>query len=112
VRHALGHAIAVLFRETAGDDDLHTRVGRLDRLPMVEPPVGLLLRVVAHGAGVEHQHRRVVGALGERVAGGGRAAHDVLRVGFVHLAAVRLDVDRRHYFVSFVAIIASSSIGR
>ena len=65
-------------------------------LPVRDAPVRALLRVVAHRARVEHEHRRVFGPLRQREARRDRAALDVLRVGLVHLAAVRLDVDLRH----------------
>ena len=55
---------------------------------------------------------RVFRSLGQREPGADCAARDVLRVGLVHLTAVRLDVDRGHYFLSRSVSIVSNSKGR
>ena len=52
-----------------------------------------LLRVLAHGAGVDEDHVRLLGAVDEAVPGAGEDRGHQLRVGHVHLAAVGLDVD-------------------
>jgi len=71
---------------------------RSDRLPMVQPAVSALLRVVATVHVLSTAPMRS-GAFRERIPGARRAPYDVLRVGLVHLAAVRLDVDRRPLFL-------------
>src|SRR5712692_7605915 len=98
VGRALDEAGAFLARDAAADRDHQCGVGALQ---MLDPPqIGehLLLRLLAHRAGVEHDD---VGVLGTR--GGfqslGRAQHagDLLRVVLVHLAAEGTQKELAHY---------------
>ncbi len=97
VGRALDEACAFLARDAAADRDHQGGVGALQVLDPPEIGEQLLLRLLAHRAGVEHDD---IGVLGTRGAfqSLGRAQHagDLLRVVLVHLAAEGAEVELSH----------------
>ena len=76
----------------AGDTDNGVRLH--ESLQFAESPNHARLRVLADGAGVHQNHVGAIGRLNRCVAVCGETAVHELRIGHVHLTAVRLDVDR------------------
>ncbi len=109
VRRALHDGLALLARDAAADADQHALL--LQVLDAAEVAEHLLLRLLAHRAGVEQDQVRLLG-VGRRLVAVGRAQHvgHLVRVVLVHLAAERADVDllrchraSRHGLVHFCA---------
>ena len=75
-------------------DQLHGRIRNFESLEVTDPAVRAPLGVVSDRARVDDQDGCVFGTMHDRVAGAGRTFGDVVRIGFVHLAAERFDVDR------------------
>ena len=94
VRRALDDRRAFLARDAAADAD--QRAARLQVLDAAEVAEHLLLRLLAHRAGVEEDQVGVVDRVGRLVAGG-RMQHvgHLAGVVDVHLAAEGLDEDPR-----------------
>ncbi len=95
------HAILILLCEASADDELARGIRRLERLEMAEAPVGPLFGVIADRAGVHHDDVRFFGPADDRITGRRRAIREILRIGLVHLASERLDVDSGHSFAAF-----------
>ena len=96
-RRLLGDGRAVLLREAAADGDLHARVLRLHRREVAEVAVELVVGVLAHRAGVEHDD---VGLLAGGRGGVPRVlqqAGEPLGVVDVHLAPVGADLVRARH---------------
>src|SRR2546429_2170298 len=91
-RRALGDAGAFLARHAAADTDDHLRPARLQKPPLPEQREHLLLRLLAHRAGIHEQHvrlERVVG--GHQIRAGAQHVRHPGGVVLVHLAAEGLD---------------------
>src|SRR5690606_29109462 len=86
---ALDDLTAVLLGEAAADGDLHVGVGGLGGAEVAEVAVELVVGVLAHGAGVEHDEIGVGLALDGNIAGLFEQASDPLGVVDVHLASER-----------------------
>ena len=84
--------VAVLLRQAAADGDLHVRVGLLARREVAEVAVQLVVGVLAHRAGVEHDDVGVGAVGGALVSGGLQQPGQPLGVVHVHLAAVGADL--------------------
>ena len=94
VRRALDDRRAFLAGDAAADAD--QRAARLQVLDAAEVAEHLLLRLLAHRAGVEEDQVGVVDVVGRLVAGGGvQHVGHLGRVVDVHLAAEGLDEDPR-----------------
>ena len=105
--------VAVLLRQAAADGDLHVGVGGLERRQVPEVAVELVVGVLAHRAGVEHDH------VGLRAGGRGDVPRvlqqpgQALGVVDVHLAPVGADLVgvRRLGSVSGMAVMTGQGYG-
>ncbi len=94
VGRALGDGRALLARHAAADADHQPRALGLERLPAPELREHLLLRLLAHGAGVEQDEVRLLGGTHALVAALGTEHLRHLRgVVLVHLTAVGVYVN-------------------
>ena len=86
------HRVTVLLSQTAADRDLHIGVGLLARRQVAEISVQLVVGVLAHRAGVEHDDVgvRPIGRLA--VSGGFQQPRQPLGVVHIHLAAIGADL--------------------
>jgi hypothetical protein len=94
VGRAADDLLALLARDAAGHADHELRARALERLHAAEIGEHLLLRLLAHRAGIEEDEvgfRRVRGLL-EALGGGEHVGH-LLRVVLVHLAPEGADED-------------------
>ena len=91
------HRVAVLLRQTSADGDLHIGVGLLARSQMADVSVQLVVGVLAHRAGVEHDDVGV-GTVGRlAVPGSLQQPRQPLGVVHIHLAAIGADlIGARH----------------
>ena len=96
VRRELLHAIAILFGQASRDDQTQSGVDAFERVEMVHAAVCTALRVIANGAGVEHDHVRFLGGRRDAIPRRRRAFGDIPGVGFIHLTAESLDVNTGH----------------
>jgi hypothetical protein len=91
-RRTLGDRLTLLARHAAADADDHLRPARLQKPPFPEQREHLLLRLLAHRAGVHEEQvrfRRVVG--GHEIRAGAQHVRHPGGVVLVHLAAEGLD---------------------
>ena len=92
VGRALDDAFAFLRGHAAADPDQHRPVALFQRLPAAELAEHLFLRLLADGAGVDQDHVRLGGVVGQFQAFvlGENVGH-LRRIVFVHLATVCFD---------------------
>ena len=86
------HRVAVLLRQASTDGDLHVGVGLLARNEVADVSVQLVVGVLPHRAGVEHDDVGVDSVGGPLISGRVEQAGEPLGVVDVHLAAVRADL--------------------
>ena len=91
-RRPLQHSVAILLCQTSADGDLHIRVGLFARHQMADIAVELVVGVLPHRTGVEHNYVGVGAVGGATVTGGVQQTGESLRVVDVHLAPVGADL--------------------
>ncbi len=91
-RRLAQYRLPVLLRQTSAHGDLHFRIGLFARREMAEVAVQLVVSVLPHRAGIEHDDVSVTVVLGTAIACRFEQSGEPLGVVHVHLAAIGPDL--------------------